>query len=85
VSFAGDVDAVVAELRPLVQGDGADFIVADVDDDARAVTLRLALDGVECPDCVMPHDFLYDIISTAFRDRIEGVSVVLDDPRVTAE
>jgi Fe-S cluster biogenesis protein NfuA len=81
VTFTADVETVLAELRPLVQGDGADLELAAVDEAAREVTLRLRLDGVECLECVMPPEFLYDIVSGAMREQVDGVRVVLDDPR----
>jgi Fe-S cluster biogenesis protein NfuA len=81
VTFTGEVETVLEELRPLVQGDGADLELASVDEAAREVTLRLSLDGVECVECVMPHDFLFDIVAGAMQEQVHGVRVVLEDPR----
>jgi Fe-S cluster biogenesis protein NfuA len=81
MTFAAEVESALEELRPLVQGDGADLEVSSVDEAARSVTLRLSLDGVECLECVMPPEFLYDIVAGEMRKKVDGVQVVLDDPR----
>lgn len=81
MTLAAEVEGAVEELRPLVQGDGADLEVSSLDEAARRVTIRLNLDGVDCLDCVMPPEFLYDVVAGAIRDKVAGLSVVLEDPR----
>jgi len=81
VTLASDIETVLEELRPLVRADGGDLELRAVDEAARRVTMRLNLEGVSCPECVMPPDFLYDIVAGAMRDKLDGLSVVLEDPR----
>lgn len=81
MTLASEVETVLGELRPLVQGDGADLELCSVDEAAREVTLRLRLDGVDCLECVMPPEFLHDAVTKAMQKQVDGVRVVLDDPR----
>ncbi len=81
MTFTAQVETVLGELRPLVQGDGADLELRGVDEAGRQVTLGLVLSGVECLECVMPPDFLHQIVEQAMQDKVQGVHVVLEDPR----
>ena len=81
MTLATEAESVLGELRPLVQGDGADLELCAVDEVAREITLRLRLDGVECLDCVMPPEFLYDAIVGVVHKHVNDVRVVLEDPR----
>ena len=81
MTLATDAETTVAELRPLVQGDGADLELRHVDESSRTVTIGLVLDGVECLECVMPPDFLHQIVTQAVSDKLSGATLVLEDPR----
>jgi Fe-S cluster biogenesis protein NfuA len=81
MTFTAEVESVLGELRPLVQGDGADLELRNIDETSRQVTLGLVLEGVECLDCVMPRDFLEQLAQQAMQDQVRGVRVVLEDPR----
>jgi len=82
MTFSADAEAAVAELRPLVQGDGADLELRNVDESSRTLTIALVFDGVECPDCVMPPDFLRQVVSKAVSNKLTGATLVLEDPRL---
>jgi Fe-S cluster biogenesis protein NfuA len=80
-----DVDEALAEVRPLVQADGADLVLGAVDPDEGQVVVRLDLDAVSCLECVLPPDLLHSMISDAFMRRVPGLSdVVVEDPRSPA-
>jgi Fe-S cluster biogenesis protein NfuA len=81
MTLAADAESAVADLRPLVQGDGADLELRHVDESSRTVTIGLVLDGVECLECVMPPDFLHQIVTQAVTDKLGGATLVLEDPR----
>ena len=81
MTFAADAEAAVADLRHLVQGDGADLELRNVDESSRTITIGLVFEGVECPECVMPPDFLHQIVSKAVSDKLAGATLVLEDPR----
>ena len=81
MTFNAQVESVLGELRPLVQADGADFELRVVDEAGRQVTLGLVLDGVECRECVMPPEVLQLIVEQAMQEKVQGVRVVLEDPR----
>ena len=83
MSFATEVDTVLGEIRPLVQSDGADFELRSVDESSRTVTIGLVLDGVECLECVMPPEFLHQMVSQAVSNKLAGATLVLEDPRQT--
>jgi Fe-S cluster biogenesis protein NfuA len=77
-----DVDTALEEVRPLVQADGADLVLRDVDDAEGQVVLALDLANVSCLECVLPPDLLHTMISDAFTRRVPGLSgVVVEDPR----
>jgi Fe-S cluster biogenesis protein NfuA len=80
-----DVDDALAEVRPLVQADGADLVLDAVDAEAGQVVVRLDLAGVSCLECVLPPDLLHSMISDAMLRRVPGLSdVVVEDPRSLA-
>jgi Fe-S cluster biogenesis protein NfuA len=80
-----DVDDALAEVRPLVQADGADLVLSAVDPDAGQVVVRLDLAGVSCLECVLPPDLLHSMISDAMVRRVPGLAdVVVEDPRSVA-
>jgi Fe-S cluster biogenesis protein NfuA len=80
-----DVDDALAEVRPLVQADGADLVLGDVDPAAGHVVVRLDLAGVSCLECVLPPDLLHSMIADAMLRRVPGLSdVIVEDPRSVA-
>jgi Fe-S cluster biogenesis protein NfuA len=77
-----DVDSALDEVRPLVQADGADLVLRDVDDAEGQVVLTLDLANVSCLECVLPPELLHSMISDAFTRRVPGLAgVVVEDPR----
>jgi Fe-S cluster biogenesis protein NfuA len=76
------VAGALAGVKSLVQADGGDMELVDVDEGAGAVSLRLVLDGVECHECVMPRPLLEDIAGNMLRKTVPDVGrVTIDDPR----
>ena len=74
-------DAVHEEGR-MLRADGGDLILVDVDPKAARIHLRLDLSGVSCLDCILPPDFLRQVINDCLARRILGeFELVLDDPR----
>jgi Fe-S cluster biogenesis protein NfuA len=75
------VTAALNAVRTLVQADGGDMELVNVDEGG-TVMLRLVLDGVECHECVMPRPLLEDIAGDVMRRTVPDlVRVAIDDPR----
>jgi len=67
----------------MLRADGGDLILVDVDAPAARIHLRLDLSGVSCLDCILPPDFLRQVIDDCLHRRIPGeFELVLDDPRL---
>ena len=74
------IEPALEEARALVQADGGDMEVVGVDDST--VSIRLILEGASCAECVMPRDFLEQIVLDMLKQKIPAVSAVsIDDPR----
>ena len=72
----------VHEEGRMLRADGGDLILVDVDPKAARIHLRLELSGVSCLDCILPPDFLRQVINDCLARRIPGeFELVLDDPR----
>jgi len=68
------------EARQLVQADGGDMELVSTDDGT--VSLKLILEGASCVECVMPKEFLEQIVLDMLMRAGHGVSAVaIDDPR----
>jgi len=75
-----NIEPALEEARALVQADGGDMEVVGVDDST--VNIRLILEGASCAECVMPRDFLEQIVLDMLKQKIPAVSAVsIDDPR----
>jgi len=80
-----DLDGALAEVRPLVQADGADLVLEAVDEGEGRVVVRLDLAAVTCLECVLPPDLLHSMIAEALTRRVAGLAdVVVEDPRALA-
>jgi Fe-S cluster biogenesis protein NfuA len=80
------VARAVHEEGQMLRADGGDLVLVDVDAAAARVHLRLDLAGVSCLDCILPPDFLRQVIDDCLRRRIPGeFELRLDDPRLGAE
>jgi hypothetical protein len=76
------IAAAVHEEGRMLRADGGDLILVDVDPQAARIHLRLDLSGVSCLDCILPPDFLRQVIGDCLQRRIPGeFELVLDDPR----
>jgi hypothetical protein len=74
----------IAEARHLLSADGADLTLIEASD--RGVHLALDLSGVECLDCVLPHEYLRDTIADIVGRHVgTDVSVELEDPRLAPD
>jgi hypothetical protein len=79
VDIAGDVARQFSR-------DGVAVQVRDVDETADRVDLALDLSAAECPDCVMPGEYLQRLIASGLTEVAHRpVAVTLDDPRTTVE
>ncbi|MCK9877914.1 hypothetical protein MXD59_19395 [Frankia sp. Ag45/Mut15] len=81
----GSVDRAVAQLAALLGGDSGALTVTEVDPACGTVRLALSLDDVDCADCVLPPDRLYDVVRSQLDAAVPGLrAVTLEDPRLSA-
>ena len=74
------VIALVEELNDIVAADGAALRVTDATDSTLA--LELDLTESECPECVVPKQFIIDIVAARFAETGEPApAITLFDPR----
>ena len=77
---ATEIAPTLEEARQLVQADGGDMELVSTDDGK--VSLKLILEGASCVECVMPKEFLEQIVLDMLMRAGHGVSAVaIDDPR----
>ncbi|MBM3672240.1 MAG: hypothetical protein FJW86_08700 [Actinobacteria bacterium] len=76
------VGAAVDELDALVRADGASLKLVTADPKTARVKVALDLSQVECLECVLPTEFLEQMLTDALAKRIRGeFELVLQDPR----
>jgi Fe-S cluster biogenesis protein NfuA len=76
------VDEAVEELGAMLRADGAELTLVDADAKRARVEVALDLTGVECLDCVLPPEFLEQMLTESLARRIRGeFELVLRDPR----
>jgi Fe-S cluster biogenesis protein NfuA len=74
--------SVLAQVRRLVSGDGADFELLPEQPDPGRIDLRLVLPEGSCKECVMPKAFLEQVVTAMFRKADQTVTAVsIADPR----
>ena len=74
--------AAVEEMRTLLQADGADLIIKEINPAAARLHLIVDLANVECLDCVVPPDMLRRVIVDAVAKKFPGeLEILIDDPR----
>lgn len=74
--------AAVEEMRTLLQGDGGDLLIKEVNPAAARLHLVVDLANVECLDCVVPPDMLRRLIVDSIAKKVPGeLEVLIDDPR----
>ena len=77
---ATEIAPTLEEARQLVQADGGDMELVSTDDGT--VSLKLILEGASCVECVMPKEFLEQIVLDMLMRAGHGVSAVaIEDPR----
>jgi Fe-S cluster biogenesis protein NfuA len=77
---ATEIAPTLEEARQLVQADGGDMQLVSTDD--ATVSLELILEGASCVECVMPREFLEQIVLDMLTRAGHGVSAVtIHDPR----
>jgi Fe-S cluster biogenesis protein NfuA len=75
------ITPAIDEARALVQADGGDMRLLGVDD-AGTVSIELVLEGASCAECVMPREFLEQIVLDMIKQQVGAVAAVrIDDPR----
>jgi len=80
MTSAADIAPTLEEARQLVQADGGDMELVSTDDGT--VSLKLILEGASCIECVMPKEFLEQIVLDMLVRAGHGVSAVdIYDPR----
>lgn len=70
------------EMRKLLQADGGDIDVVELDLEAAIVRIRLILEGARCRECVLPSTILENVVGHIMKDH--GVAmqrIVIEDPR----
>jgi Fe-S cluster biogenesis protein NfuA len=68
------------EARALVQADGGDMKLRSIEGDS--LNIDLVLEGASCAECVMPREFLEQIVLDMVKQKAPGVAAVrIDDPR----
>ena len=69
------VEATIEVIRPALQADGGDIELVDVDEETGVVTVRLV--GA-CGTCPVSSETLKGGVERIMRDRINGVTEVID-------
>jgi len=69
------VEATIEVIRPALQADGGDIELVDVDEETGVVTVRLV--GA-CGTCPVSSETLKGGVERIMRDRIDGVTEVVD-------
>ena len=69
------VEATIEVIRPALQADGGDIELVDVDEETGVVTGRLV--GA-CGTCPVSSETLKGGVERIMRDRIDGVTEVID-------
>jgi Fe-S cluster biogenesis protein NfuA len=76
------LNAAVDQLSALLSADGGSLSVTGIDQAKRSVALRLDLESVECAECVLPPERLFDVVSRTISAAVpEVASVALYDWR----
>lgn len=79
------VHEAVQELDAVVRADGARLALVATDPATARVEVALDLSQVDCLECVMPPQFLEEMLTHALAQRVHGdFELVLRDPRQTA-
>ena len=78
---ATEIAPTLDEARQLVQADGGDMELVSTDDGT--VNLKLILEGASCVECVMPREFLEQIVLDMLQRAGHGgvAAVAIEDPR----
>jgi Fe-S cluster biogenesis protein NfuA len=70
------VQEVIDDIRPVVQADGADIALVDVDPDSGVVVIDLHVPGYGCASSTAP---LLAGVERILRDRVPGVTSVTQE------
>ena len=77
---AATIEPALDEARALVQADGGDMKLTGID--GSTLNIELILEGASCAECVMPREFLEQIVLDMVQQKVSAVSAVtIDDPR----
>ncbi|MYW96151.1 hypothetical protein G3I59_37490 [Amycolatopsis rubida] len=76
------VEEAVANLRSMLQLDGADLSVVEADE--TSAVFAIELEGANCADCVLPASMIQSILEQQLSETLPRISkVVVRDPRET--
>jgi len=76
------IDEAVRELDTFMRADGASLELVTADPHTARVEVALDLSKVECLECVLPTEFLEQMLTDALAKRIRGeFELFLQDPR----
>ena len=71
--------AALEGARALVQADGGDLVVDEVD--GATIRAHLVIEGAECAECVMPRQFLEQVALDMARAELTDIeAVTIHDP-----
>ena len=76
------VEKVIEVIRPAIQADNGDIVLHDVDEDTGVVSVELVGACVSCPASTVT---LKAGIERIMKDRVEGVTEVIDVGQAEAE
>lgn len=83
--IAAAITAAVEETRALLQSDGADLRIVEVDPGAARLRLAVDFTNVECEACVVPPEILRSVITASLERSYPGeLEILIDDPREAA-
>ena len=76
------ITAAVEEMRTLLQADGADLTIKELNPGAARLHLVVDLTNGECLDCGVPPDMRRRVITEAIAKKSPGeLEILIDDPR----
>lgn len=77
------LEAAIAAMKEALQADGADLEATALSGDV--ATVRLVVGPETCMDCIMPKEFIEEILLTEIRSHFPDITTVaVEDPRTTS-
>ena len=81
------LEAALAEFRPLLTNDGGDIVLEDIDATTGTAALRLVIGPTACEECIIEPQMLHAILREFIADKaVPGLrDVTVIDPRLAGE